>query len=96
MSAKFKVSPEVKAEILKKVKEGGVSIAQAAADYGIGESTIYTWLGKGIKTGPTWPEFARLKRQNQELYALWASSPSSSAKPKKRIDCTQKKQIRIS
>lgn len=70
MSAKFKISPEIKAEILTKVKEGGVSVSQAAQDYGLGESTIYTWLGKGIKTGPTWSEFSRIKRQNQELYAL--------------------------
>lgn len=70
MSTKYKVSHEVKVDILKRVKEGGVSVQQAAADHGIGESTIYAWLGTGIKTTPSWAEFAKLERQNKELTSL--------------------------
>lgn len=66
----YRVSPEVKADILKRVKEEGISVAQAAKDHGIHETTIYGWLGSGIKGAPSWSEFAKIQKQNKELFAL--------------------------
>lgn len=70
MSTKYNISLEVKADILKRIKEGGVSVQQAATDHGIGESTIYKWLGKEIQTVPSWGEFNRINRQNKELTTM--------------------------
>lgn len=64
------IPAEVRADILKRVKEEGVSVAQAAKDHGIHETTIYGWLGKGASGTPTWGEFSRLQKQNKELYEL--------------------------
>lgn len=61
---------EVKADILKRVKEQGISVAQAAKDHGIHEATIYNWLGKGASGSPSWSEFSRLQKLNKELYEL--------------------------
>jgi transposase-like protein len=65
-----KVPAEVKADILRRVKEEGVSVAQAAKDHGLHESTIYNWLGAGASGAPSWSEFIRLKKQNQELFEV--------------------------
>jgi transposase-like protein len=64
------IPQEVKADILKRVKEEGVSIAQAAKDHGIHETTIYNWLGKGASGAPSWSEFTRLQKQIRELLEL--------------------------
>lgn len=65
-----RVAPEVQEQILKRIKEEGVPVSQAAKDAGINPTTIYGWLGKGVKGMPTLGELVRLKRQNEELLAL--------------------------
>ena len=70
MKKYHRVAPEVKEQILKRIKEEGVSISIAAKDAGVHEGTIYDWLGKGLKGAPTIGELVRLKRQNEELLAL--------------------------
>lgn len=70
MKKYHRVAPEVKEQILKRIKEEGVSVSAAAKDAGIHETTIYDWLGKGLKGAPTISELVRLKRQNEELLAL--------------------------
>jgi transposase-like protein len=65
-----KISAEVKADILKRVKQDGVPVAQAASDAGIHETTVYGWLTKGVSGTPSWSEFGRLQRQNRELLEL--------------------------
>jgi transposase-like protein len=64
------VAKEVKAEIIRKVKEGGVSVAQAAKDAGVHETTIYGWLSAGATSAPSWGEFSRLQKQNKELFEV--------------------------
>jgi len=65
-----RVAPEVKDQILKRIKEEGVPVSAVAKDAGINPTTIYGWLGKGVKVMPTLGELVRLKRQNEELLAL--------------------------
>lgn len=70
MKKTYRIAPEVREQILKRIKEEGISVAQVARDAGIHESTVYSWLGRGIKEAPTIGELVRAKRQNQELLAL--------------------------
>jgi len=65
-----RVAPEVKADAIRKIKEEGLTVAQAAKDYGVHEITIYGWLGAGAQGQPTWSEFAKVQKQNKELLAL--------------------------
>ena len=65
-----KIAPEVKADILRRVKDEGISVAQAAKDHGIHESTIYNWLGAGVKGTPSWSDLAKANKQNKELMEL--------------------------
>ena len=65
-----RISAELKGDILKRIKEEGVSVAQAAKDHGIHESTIYHWLGTGAHGAPSWSEFSKIQKQNKELLEL--------------------------
>ena len=65
-----RIAPEIREQILKRVKDEGVPVAEAAKEHGVAEGTIYGWLGKGVKCMPTIGELVRLKRQNEELLAL--------------------------
>lgn len=70
MKKHYRLALEVKEQILKRIKEDGVSVADAAKEHGIHGTTIYGWLGKGVQGAPTIGELVRLKRKNEELLAL--------------------------
>jgi transposase-like protein len=71
MSKKYhKIPAEIKADIIRRVKEEGVSVSQAAKDHGIHETTIYGWMGTGATGTPSWSEFSRLQKQNKELFEI--------------------------
>lgn len=61
--------PEIKAQILKKIKEEGVSANRAANEAGISPKAVYNWLSKGKTSsgGVSWNEYQQLKRENQLL-----------------------------
>lgn len=67
---KFRVAPEVKAQIINRIKNDGVSVSQAASDHGVSTASIYTWLGKRVTGGPSVLEIARLKKEIAMLYQL--------------------------
>lgn len=67
---KHKVSPEVKAQILKRVKEEGVSVPQAAEEHGLSTQTIYGWIAKGVTAPPSITEISRLRREVQTLHEI--------------------------
>jgi transposase-like protein len=70
MKKSFKISPEIKEQILKRVKEGVLPVSQIAEEHGISPNTIYGWLSNKIKSQPGWREFSRLQKDNKELLAL--------------------------
>lgn len=65
-----KIATEVKVDILRRIKEEGVPVSQAAKDHGLHESTIYNWLGAGARGAPSWAELAKMQKQNKELLEL--------------------------
>lgn len=64
------VSKEVKEQILKRIKEDGVPVAQVASEHGLSTKAIYQWIAKGVQAPPSILEVARLKRENQSLKQL--------------------------
>lgn len=69
MKKGYKISQEVKDQILKRVKEDGVPVSQAAQEHGVHEATVYNWIGKGAETGST-AELLRLRRDKKSLLEL--------------------------
>jgi transposase-like protein len=65
-----RIAKEVKADIIRRVKEEGVSVEQAAKDAGVHSTTVYHWMGTGASGTPSWAEFIRVKKQNQELFEV--------------------------
>jgi transposase-like protein len=65
-----RIANEVKAEIIRRIKEEGVPVAQAAKEHGLHETTIYGWLGMAAQGAPSWAEVAKLQKQNKELLEL--------------------------
>lgn len=70
MKKAYHIAPDVKEQILKRIKDEGIPVAQAAKEHGISEAAVYRWLGNGVQNAPTIGELVRLKRQNEELLAL--------------------------
>lgn len=65
-----RITPDVRGQIINRVKQGGASIKQIAEEHGITDSAIYKWLGKGIDGPASALEFAKLRRENDELLRL--------------------------
>lgn len=71
MSKKIhKVAPEVKADILRRIKEEGVPVSKASEEHGVTTTTIYKWLGAGTNSAPSWSEVSRLKKEKDDLLRL--------------------------
>lgn len=79
------VAPEVREQILRRIKEEGISAGEAAKDAGVHETTIYAWLGRGIKGNPSLGELMRLRRENQELLALVGELTLQHSRRQKKI-----------
>ena len=80
----YKIAAEVKEQILKRIKDEGVSVNQAANDAGVHESTIYGWLGTGAEGAPSWGDMTKLRKQNRELLELVGELPLTLSVSKKK------------
>lgn len=65
-----RTAPDVKEQIINRIKNDGVTVGQAAKDHGLHETTIYGWLGKKAEGIPSILEFAKVKRERDELFRL--------------------------
>lgn len=81
----FKIIPkETKEQVLKRIKEEGVTVSQAASEHGISTKTIYNWMrNKGIQ-GTNILEISRLKRENKELLEIIGRLTHNLTKSKKK------------
>ena len=79
-----RVPKELKDQILKRIKEDGISASQAAEDHGVTIKTIYGWLQKGVTRPVSWSEFNKLKKENQELKTFIGEITVELSKSKKK------------
>jgi transposase-like protein len=80
---KFKISPEVKEQIINRIKHDGVSVNDASKDHGVSIQSIYRWLGVGTHA-PTYAELARLKKENKALLELVGEMTLKLSESKKK------------
>lgn len=64
------IPPELKKEILERVKKGEKPTKEIAEEHGVSPHTIYGWLSRGAIAPPTFGELAKLRRENQTLTEL--------------------------
>jgi transposase-like protein len=67
---RHKIAPELKEQIINRIKNDGITVVQAAKDHGVSEGTIYTWIAKKTEGQPNLSEIVRLKRENAQLLQL--------------------------
>lgn len=67
---KHRTAPEVKEQIINRIKNDGISVVQAAKEHGISDQTIYGWISKKVEGQPTLSEIIRLKKENEQLLKL--------------------------
>jgi transposase-like protein len=67
---RHKIAPELKEQIINRIKNDGISVVQAAKDHGVSEGTIYGWIAKKVEGQPTLAENIKLKRENGQLLQL--------------------------
>ena len=71
MPKRHVIRPDVKAQILKRLKEDGVPVTQLAEEHGISTKTVYNWLSQGVVNNqPSVLAYAKLKKENQRLKEL--------------------------
>jgi transposase len=68
----YKKTPEkVKAEIINKIRNEGMSVPQASEVFSISTTAIYSWLNEGITPASvSILTHNKLKRENAELYEI--------------------------
>lgn len=78
------IDPTVKAEILTKVRDQGMSVSLAAATYNVSGKTIYNWLRAGVVDGDKnlILELNRLRKENEQLYKLLGRATAELNRPK--------------
>jgi transposase-like protein len=77
--------PKVKAEIVSKIRDEGLSVSAASAQYKVSAKSIYTWLREGVVDGNRnlILELNRLRKENEQLYRLLGRATAEMQKAKK-------------
>lgn len=75
----------IKAEIITKIRDEGLSVSAASAQYQVSSKSIYTWLRDGVVDGNAnlILENNRLKKENEQLYNLLGRATAELKRPKK-------------
>ncbi len=81
---KQRIAPEVKEQIMNRIKNDGITVMQAALDHGISENTIYYWITKKTDGAPTLAENLRLRRENEQLLKLVGEMTLKLSETKKK------------
>lgn len=84
--AKGVITPQEKRdEIMAKIRDEGISVAEAARQYHIGPKAIYSWMRDGVAHSSTnlILENNRLKKENEQLYNLLGRATVELKKSKK-------------
>ena len=82
---KHRVSKEVKEQIINRIKNDGVTVAQAAQEHGIADGTIYSWIAKRRMASPRSRSSSSSRKKMSSCFASWAISLLNSRSPKKEI-----------
>lgn len=67
---KHRIAPDVKEQIINRIKNDGITVMQAAKEHGVNEKTVYSWIAYKVEGQPTLSEIIRLKKENQQLMLL--------------------------
>lgn len=78
-----RIPREIKDEVLARIKQGQ-KVLQLAGEYGISTKTIYQWLSAGVQAEVNTLEYARIKRERDDLLRLVGNLTLEVEKRKKK------------
>ncbi len=78
------IDPQLKAEIVTKIRNEGMSVSVASAQYGINSKSIYYWLREGVVDGNRnlILENNKLKKELEIAYRIIGRFTAESQRPK--------------
>jgi transposase len=76
--------PKLRDEIVRKIRDEGMSVTVASTTYGISGKSIYTWLREGVVDGNRnlILENNKLRKENEQLYKLLGRATAEMQKSK--------------
>lgn len=79
------INQDIKDKVIKKIRDEGLSVAQAADEFGLSRNTIYGWVSpaRNAKVDPGIMELSRLRRENNELKQIIGGIMLSAERGKK-------------
>ena len=77
------IAKEIKEQILKRIKEDGVTVANAALEHGVSTKTIYNWMRSKTVQADGVMEIGKLRRENKELLEIIGRLTHNMSKSKK-------------
>ena len=84
MSRGKAIDPSIKAEIVAKIRDEGMSVAVASATYDVSSKSIYTWLREGVVDGNRnlILENNKLKKELEIAYRILGRLTAETKRPK--------------
>jgi transposase-like protein len=84
MSRGTPIDPSIKAEVVGKIRNEGMSVSEASAQYNVNAKTIYYWLREGVVDGNRnlILENNKLKKENEQLYKLLGRATAEMSRSK--------------
>jgi transposase-like protein len=78
------IDPNIRAEIVSKIRNEGMGVSEASATYGVNAKSIYYWLREGVVDGNRnlILENNKLKKENEQLYKLLGRATAEMQKSK--------------
>lgn len=78
-------NPQLKSEIITKIRDVGMSVNEASAQYDVSSKTIYRWLKEGVVDGNAnlILENNRLRKENEILYNLLGRATAENKRSKR-------------
>lgn len=78
------IEQHIKDEVILKIRDGGLSVADAASQYGMSSKTIYAWLRAGVVDGDRnlILENNKLKKELEQAYRVLGRLTAETQRPK--------------
>lgn len=76
--------PNIRAEIVNKIRNEGLSVSAASAQYNVSAKSIYTWLREGVvdSNRNLILENNKLKKELEQAYRIIGRFTAESQRPK--------------
>lgn len=76
--------PNLRAEIVSKIRNEGLSVSEVSAQYNVSAKSIYTWLREGVVDGNRnlILENNKLKKELEQAYRIIGRFTAESQRPK--------------